>query len=172
LKRYADQLESKVIAFQEVENKAAAERVFDPALYDIFIPQPSKPRDELCKEDPSRHIRPKLVGFAIRKGVDYKTEEPLKGLDIGRDGRWGAIITVVASPVQLRCTFWPCTSNSAVIQIRLIQIAPTKRAEFSVNSSKFSRAGLQRRLRLASVSFCSEISIGYSIAGQTCFGLL
>lgn len=101
LKRYADQLESKVIAFQEVENKAAAERVFDPALYDIFIPQPSKPRDELCKEDPSRHIRPKLVGFAIRKGVDYKTEEPLKGLDIGRDGRWGAIITVVAGPTAV-----------------------------------------------------------------------
>ena len=37
LKAYADILDTDVIAFQEVENQAAAEHVVDPANYQIFI---------------------------------------------------------------------------------------------------------------------------------------
>ena len=37
LEACAEILDADVIAFQEVENQTAAERVFDPAVYQIFI---------------------------------------------------------------------------------------------------------------------------------------
>ena len=44
LRDHAAALNADVIAFQEVQNKAAAERVFDPALYDVVMSsRPTRP---------------------------------------------------------------------------------------------------------------------------------
>ena len=54
LKAYAELLDADVIAFQEVESQAAAERVFDPAIYQIFI---------------SSRNHTRRTGFAVRNSV-------------------------------------------------------------------------------------------------------
>jgi endonuclease/exonuclease/phosphatase family metal-dependent hydrolase len=54
LRAYADILDADVIAFQEVENQAAADRVFDPAVYQIFI---------------SNRSHTQRTGFAVRKSI-------------------------------------------------------------------------------------------------------
>jgi 5'-nucleotidase (lipoprotein e(P4) family) len=72
LKRIVDEeIQGDIIAFQEVQSRAAAERVFDPAQYTIeYTTQPSSSPFP-CGEHTSTDQR---VGFAIRKGVNYKRE--------------------------------------------------------------------------------------------------
>ncbi len=54
LRAYTNILDADVIAFQEVENQAAVERVFDPAIYQIFI---------------SSRSHTQRTGFAVRKSI-------------------------------------------------------------------------------------------------------
>jgi predicted secreted acid phosphatase/endonuclease/exonuclease/phosphatase family metal-dependent hydrolase len=70
LASYVQRLNADIIAFQEVENAAAAARVFDPAIYDIEIadgPNDPSPPEE-CRGQPGQFIIPQKAGFAIRKG--------------------------------------------------------------------------------------------------------
>lgn len=80
LKRIVDQeIQADIIAFQEVQSRAAAERVFDPSQYTIeFTTQPSS-NSFPCGEHTSTDQR---VGFAIRKGVNYKREHDFAELGL------------------------------------------------------------------------------------------
>ena len=98
LRTYAEQLGADVIAFEEVENAAAAARVFPPDRYVIVISQrPSSGRHGFCGRDATDGptIRDQKVGFAIRKGVDFTRNPDLSELAIGNpDLRWGVDITI------------------------------------------------------------------------------
>ncbi|HET9033713.1 MAG TPA: endonuclease/exonuclease/phosphatase family protein [Dokdonella sp.] len=98
LRRYADQLDADVIAFEEVENAAAAARVFVPDRYTIVMSQrPSSGRHGFCGRDATDGptIRDQKVGFAVRKGVPFTRNPDLSELAIGNpDLRWGVDITV------------------------------------------------------------------------------
>jgi exonuclease III len=106
LRGYADQLGADVIAFEEVENAAAAARVFAPDRYTIVMSQrPSSGRHGFCRRDATDGptIRDQNVGFAIRKGVAFTRNRDLSELAIGNpDLRWGVDITLGRSePLRL-----------------------------------------------------------------------
>lgn len=84
MRDYADALAADVIAFQEVESKAAAERVFDPARYTIEIERRigSGRRGE-CRGRAGLAINAQRTGFAIRKGVAYQRRPDLTELQLG-----------------------------------------------------------------------------------------
>ncbi|MFN3669570.1 MAG: endonuclease/exonuclease/phosphatase family protein [Brevundimonas sp.] len=96
LRRHAEALDADVVALQEVENRAAAERVFDPARYDIVMSsRPVSGRGGECRGLPGQQIRNQAVGFAIRKGVRWHRHSDLSGLGLGNpDLRWGVDVTV------------------------------------------------------------------------------
>ncbi|MFD1789701.1 endonuclease/exonuclease/phosphatase family protein [Sphingomonas floccifaciens] len=89
-------LNADVIAFQEVETKAAAQRVFDPALYDVAISgRPMSERGGACNGKSGLSIRQQDVGFAIRKGVNWTRNPDVQALGLGNPNlRWGVDITV------------------------------------------------------------------------------
>jgi exonuclease III len=106
LRGYADQLGADVIAFEEVENAAAAARVFVPDRYTIVMSQrPPSGRHGFCRRDATDGptIRDQKVGFAIRKGVAFTRNPDLSELAIGNpDLRWGVDITLGGSqPVRV-----------------------------------------------------------------------
>ncbi len=98
LRDYADRLGADVIAFEEVENAAAAARVFPPDRYVIAISQrPPSGRQGFCGRDATDGptLREQKVGFAIRKGIDFTRNPDLSELAIGNpDLRWGVDITI------------------------------------------------------------------------------
>ncbi len=96
LRRQAAALDADVIAIQEVENQAAAERVFDPALYDVVMSgRPVSARGGACRGLPGKSIRQQAVGFAVRKGVPWTRNADVSDLALGNpDLRWGVDITV------------------------------------------------------------------------------
>lgn len=96
LRRHAVALNADVIAFQEVENLAAAQRVFDPALFEIAISKrPVSGRGGGCYGRPGQTIRHQAVGFAIRKGLAWSRNPDLADLALGNaDLRWGVDITI------------------------------------------------------------------------------
>lgn len=104
LRRHAAALDADVVAFQEVENRAAAERVFDPAHFDVVVSnRPPGRRGGECAGAPGRTIRQQDVGFAIRKGTRWKRNADLAALGLGNpDLRWGVDVTIDGrSPVRL-----------------------------------------------------------------------
>ncbi|WP_292037103.1 MULTISPECIES: endonuclease/exonuclease/phosphatase family protein [unclassified Brevundimonas] len=96
LRRHADALGADVIAFQEVESRAAAERVFSPDRYEVVMSsRPASPWGPECRGLPGRHIQNQAVGFAIRKGVPWSRHEDLSALALGNPNlRWGVDVTV------------------------------------------------------------------------------
>jgi len=90
LRRYADMLNADVIAIQEIENEAAAQRVFDPTRYEIVLEH---------AEGSSFNIR---TGFALKRGLtfvhhpDYETI----GLKDLRDGT-DIAISIGSSSVRM-----------------------------------------------------------------------
>lgn len=104
LRRHADALGADVIALQEVENKAAAERVFDPARYDVVMSAraPGR-RGGTCYGKPGQTIGHQAVGFAIRKGVRWTRNDDVSALALGNpDLRWGVDVTIGGRrPVRL-----------------------------------------------------------------------
>lgn len=106
LRRYADQLDADVIAFEEVESATAAARVFPPDRYTIVMSgRPESGRRGLCNQRDG--LGPELlsqnVGFAVRKGVAFTRNPDLSQLALGNpDLRWGVDITVQAHfPLRL-----------------------------------------------------------------------
>ncbi|HMM66242.1 MAG TPA: endonuclease/exonuclease/phosphatase family protein [Dokdonella sp.] len=106
LRRYADQLAADVIAFEEVENAAAARRVFPADRYSILMStRPESGRHGYCghgRTDGPR-IRSQNVGFAIRKDVSFVRNRDFRELAVGNpDLRWGVDITLSGSrPLRL-----------------------------------------------------------------------
>jgi endonuclease/exonuclease/phosphatase family metal-dependent hydrolase len=106
LRRYADQLDADVIAFEEVESEAAAARVFPPDRYTIVISgRPESGRRGTCNDRSGigPELRSQKVGFAVRKGIAFERHPDVRELGLGNpDLRWGVDITVQAEqPLRL-----------------------------------------------------------------------
>ena len=102
--RQAAALGADVVAFQEVENEAAARRIFPASTWDLAMssrPQSHAPRR--CWDRPHAAIGHLGTGFALRRGVDWRRNADLSALGEGRPfQRWGTDITVTADGRDLR----------------------------------------------------------------------
>ncbi len=84
MRAYVDDLGADVIAFQEVESKAAAERVFDPAIYTVVIEdRVGTERSGECRGQPGLTINAQRTGFAIRKGVPFQRQPDFTAIQVG-----------------------------------------------------------------------------------------
>jgi endonuclease/exonuclease/phosphatase family metal-dependent hydrolase len=106
MRAYVAALDADVIALQEVESRAAAERVFDPALYTVEIEQRiGTDRKGECGGKPGLTINAQRTGFAIRKGVDFERLSDFTALQVGNpDLRSGVDIVVrpaAGTPMRL-----------------------------------------------------------------------
>lgn len=109
LKHFAASLQADIIAFQEVENLAAAARVFDPSVYRVEISE--RPDVDLGRCGKSgRPRRMQRVGFAIRKdlkarcGVWFKRLPDVQSIACEPSQRWAVHIrlqSTVAAERQL-----------------------------------------------------------------------
>lgn len=96
MRAYADALAADVVAFQEVESKAAAERVFDPARYTVVIEERvGSGRKGECGERPGLTFNAQRTGFAIRKGLAFERQPDFTELQVGNpDLRSGVDLVV------------------------------------------------------------------------------
>ena len=98
------ELNADIVALQEVENVAAAHRVFPAAQWRVEMSsRPATGNSARCRERPSAHLGHLATGFAIRRGIDYRRNADVKVLGM-RKGfqRWGADIAVRQGGRQLR----------------------------------------------------------------------
>ena len=105
IRRYLEQADADVIAFQEVENLRAAQKVFPPSDYDIHISQ--RPTREFPEcYDVVRNRLMQRTGFAVRKdlaarlGLNALRQPDVRELQGSHDsGRWG--VYLVLEPVAV-----------------------------------------------------------------------
>jgi endonuclease/exonuclease/phosphatase family metal-dependent hydrolase len=84
MRAYVDALGADVIAFQEVESKAATERVFDPARYTVVMEQRvGTGRKGECGGRPGLTVNAQRTGFAIRKGLAFERQADVTELQVG-----------------------------------------------------------------------------------------
>jgi len=103
LRRHAEAIGAGVVALQEVESRAAAERVFPPSAWTVLVEARTMPPGGGCRDNPANQIRAQLTGVAIRKGIAFTRNPDLVELTLGRAGlRGGVDVTLnLASPVRL-----------------------------------------------------------------------
>ena len=95
MRRYATELGADLVAFQEVESKAAAERVFPRDAWTVVIEDRSAGAQGSCRGLPGQVLRAQKVGYAIRNGIAFERNADLRELGLGNDGlRWGVDVTV------------------------------------------------------------------------------
>jgi endonuclease/exonuclease/phosphatase family metal-dependent hydrolase len=84
MRAYVDGLGADVIAFQEVETKGAAERVFDPAIYTVVIEdRVGTNRGGYCRGNEGLTINAQRTGFAIRKGIAFDRQSDFTAVQVG-----------------------------------------------------------------------------------------
>ena len=90
-RRIAD-LGAVVVAFQEVENAAAAHRVFPASDWHVEMSgRPPKVRSRACWDKREARLGHLATGFAIRRGLEYRLNGDLKALGgAAAFQRWGA----------------------------------------------------------------------------------
>ena len=104
LARRIGELDVDVVAFQEVENAAAAHRVFPVSDWHVEMSlRPPMERSRACWDRAEARLGHLGTGFAIRRGIAYRRNGDLKALG-GEDAfqRWGTDITVMATERELR----------------------------------------------------------------------
>ncbi len=86
-RKYADELNADVIAFQEVESAKAAARVFTADKYRIEISTQKLRAGYVCdNKDPNSNKSTKqLTGFAIRKDIAYRRNADFKAIDVSKN---------------------------------------------------------------------------------------
>ena len=101
--RLAD-LDADIVALQEIENAAAAYRVFSAAEWRVEMSaRPPTGQSARCRQRPSSRLGHLATGFAIRKGIVYRRNADYRALGSGNPfQRWGADITVRQGRHQLR----------------------------------------------------------------------
>lgn len=98
LREHARALDADVIALQEIESKAAAERVFDPAMYTVLVEERAGERRGDCRGRPGLAINPQRTGFAIRKGLRFERQPDLTALQLGDPDLRSAVDVIVRPP--------------------------------------------------------------------------
>ena len=84
MRAYAAALAADVVAFQEVESRAAAERVFDPATYTVVIEERvGTNRQGACRGREGPTINAQRTGFAIRRGIRFERQPDFTDLQTG-----------------------------------------------------------------------------------------
>lgn len=114
LRRYATGLGADVVAFQEVESRQAAERVFTPDRWQVVIEARSDAPRGGCYGLKGQTIRAQKVGFAIRKGLGFTRHADLRELGLDRAGlRWGVDVTIAGKrPLRLLAVHLKSGCNS------------------------------------------------------------
>ena len=97
-------LRADVVAFQEVENKTAARRVFPSAGWHVAMSsRPAMNPGSACWDRPAARLSHLATGFAIRHGIAWRRNEDLTALGADdRFQRWGTDITVTVDGRDLR----------------------------------------------------------------------
>ncbi len=94
-----------IVAFQEVENEAAAHRVFPRSDWHVEMSSrrpDARPGPE-CWDRPGQRLGHLATGFAIRRGIAYRRNADLEILgEASHFERWGTDITVTKSGQNLR----------------------------------------------------------------------
>ena len=84
MRSYVASLDADVVAFQEVESKAAAERVFDAAIYTVVIEdRVGAGRRSACRGLEGLTINAQRTGFAIRKGLQFERLADFTDVQLG-----------------------------------------------------------------------------------------
>ena len=104
LARRIEELEVDVVAFQEVENAAAANRVFPASGWHVEMSRrPPMKRNRACWGKRGSRLGHLATGFAIRRGIAYRRNADLEALGAGNAfQRWGTDVTVTAGSRELR----------------------------------------------------------------------
>lgn len=161
LRAHAATLDADVTAFQEVESVAAAQRVFDPEVYDIVMEfRPGTPGSRLpCNGRPGLYLNRQATGFAVKKGLRFTRHPDLISLQAGDPNlRSGVDITLEpagASPVRLLsihlksgCASGTAAASCEVLMRQTEELASWIRARAS-EPARFAILGdFNRRLAL------------------------
>lgn len=84
MRQIADRLDADVIAFQEAESIAAAQRVFDPARYSVVMEERAGVPSGTCGgAHKSQRVIRQAVGFAIRKNLAFDRHADVTSLMLG-----------------------------------------------------------------------------------------
>ncbi len=84
MRAYVDGLGADVIAIQEVETKAAAERVFNPAIYTVVIEDRiGTGRGGACRGRDGLTINAQRTGFAVRNDLVFERQPDVTTLQAG-----------------------------------------------------------------------------------------
>lgn len=84
MRAYVEDLGADVIAIQEVESQAAAERVFDPATYTVVVEERiGTDRGGECRGQPGLTINAQRTGFAVRKGIPFDRQPDFTAVQVG-----------------------------------------------------------------------------------------
>jgi len=84
MRAYVAGLNADVIAFQEVESKAAAERVFDPSIYTVVIEDRiGSNRRGACQGREGLTINAQRTGFAVRKNIPFERQPDFTDVQVG-----------------------------------------------------------------------------------------
>lgn len=104
LARRIEALDADVVAFQEVENAAAARLIFPTSDWDIaFSTRPSTGSGPRCYNRPEARLNHQGTGFAIRSGLAWQRHADLEEIAAGsRNYRWGTDVTVTLDGRDLR----------------------------------------------------------------------
>ena len=99
-----DALGVDVLAFQEVENAAAAERVFDAEGWNVEVSaRSSTGSGPPCYGRPEARLGHLATSIAVRAGLEYARNADVSVLDAGsRFRRWGTDVTVTRGGESLR----------------------------------------------------------------------
>ena len=101
--RQIEVLDADVVAFQEVENEAAARRVFDPARWHVVMSsRPDTGARPACWDRPEGRLQHQGTGIAVRRSVAFRRGADLSALAGGDPHlRWGTHIVVGRGARQL-----------------------------------------------------------------------
>ena len=104
LARRIEELGADIVAFQEVENAAAARRVFPASGWHVEMSRrPPMKRNRACWGKRESRLGQLATGFAIRRGIAYRRNADLDALGAGNAfQRWGTDVTVTAGSRELR----------------------------------------------------------------------
>ena len=94
--RRIEALDADVVAFQEVENETAAQRVFDSGKWNVVMSsRPHTGEGPECWDRPEGRLQRQATGIAVRRSVAFRRGSDFAALALGNPHlRWGTHIVV------------------------------------------------------------------------------